>query len=83
MLGVKTTAKERWRQILSEAEKIWPKHLITLEPSISKNQTDQMKIERIHLVVPKEIMKTYNPDQQKELLSVSNFIDLVGKKQIC
>lgn len=42
MLGVKTTCKDRWRQVLTEAKKIKNKHLCTLEPSISQFQTDEM-----------------------------------------
>lgn len=81
MLGVKTTAKDRWRQVLSEADRIWPKHLITLEPAISKNQTDEMISQKIQLVLPKEIILTYNNEQQKEIISFSDFISLVLKKQ--
>lgn len=34
MLGAKSTLKDRWRQVLSEAERIETKHLLTLVPSI-------------------------------------------------
>jgi len=36
MLGVKTTCKDRWRQVLAEANRISEKHLLTLEPAISR-----------------------------------------------
>src|SRR5690606_34226989 len=39
MLASKSTCKDRWRQILNEAARIPDKHLLTLEPSISENQT--------------------------------------------
>ncbi len=81
MLGLKTTAKDRWRQIIPEADRINPKHLITLEPAISKNQTDEMRIQSVHLVIPKSISPTYSSDQQKELMCLEDFIDLVRKKQ--
>lgn len=42
MLGVKSTCKDRWRQVLSEAARIERKHLFTLEPGISENQTAEM-----------------------------------------
>ena len=35
MLGVKTTCKDRWRQVLSEAARISNKHLITWRAAIS------------------------------------------------
>lgn len=43
MLGVKSTCKDRWRQVLSEAKRIDNKHLATLEPGISENQTAEMQ----------------------------------------
>jgi hypothetical protein len=81
MLGVKTTAKDRWRQILSEADRIWPKHLITLEPAISKNQTDEMISQKVQLVLPKELISTYDHEQQKNIISFYDFISLVLDKQ--
>lgn len=81
MLGVKTTAKDRWRQVLSEADRIWPKHLITLEPAISKNQTDEMISQKIQLILPKELISTYNKEQQREIINLSDFISLVLDKQ--
>jgi len=81
MLGVKTTCKDRWRQILNEAARIDDKHLITLEPSISKAQTSEMQIERVQLVIPKGLHPTYTPDQQNWLMDVDSFIDLARQRQ--
>ena len=81
MLGLKTSAKDRWRQILPEADRIWPKHLITLEPAISKNQTDEMKIRKVQLVLPRNIIQTYSADQQKDIISLSDFLTHVKAKQ--
>jgi hypothetical protein len=81
MLGVKTTAKDRWRQVLTEADRIENKHLITLQPAISKNQTDEMKNQNLQLVVPKAIIDSYAPDQRSEIMKVSEFISLVKKRQ--
>jgi len=81
MLGVKTTAKDRWRQVLSEAAKIPNKHLITLEPAISVNQTDEMKACSLQLVVPAPIFPTYTTKQQNSLISLKDFISQVNKNQ--
>lgn len=81
MLGVKTTAKDRWRQILAEAAKIPSKHLITLEPAISRNQTEEMKANNLHLIIPAPLLPTYTNEQQKEILTVQNFITLLQEKQ--
>jgi len=81
MLGVKTTSKDRWRQICTEADRIPKKHLLTLEPSISINQTDEMASAQIILVVPEEIRNTYTDEQKKIILKLSDFISLVLEKQ--
>lgn len=81
MLGVKTTAKDRWRQILSEANRIERKHLITLEPAISTNQTEEMLAQNIQLVIPQPLMVTYSTNQQGTILNLSDFIQVVKEKQ--
>lgn len=81
MLGVKTTCKDRWRQILTEAERVTGKHLCTLEPSISENQTNEMKSQNLQLVVPASIIPTYKPGQQSWLMTISNFVGFVAEKQ--
>jgi|688.fasta_scaffold22555_11 hypothetical protein len=80
MLGAKSTCKDRWRQVLSEANKIKEKHLFTLEPSISSNQTEEMKASNLQLVVPQQIFGTYNQEQQKWLLNLNQFLSLVKSK---
>ena len=52
MLGVKSTSKDRWRQVLTEADRIPQKHLCTLEAGISAKQTDEMQRQQLTLVVP-------------------------------
>jgi len=81
MLGVKTTCKDRWRQILNEAARIDYKHLITMEPSISESQTDEMKGERVQLVLPQELHSTYTATQQQWLMNVNSFIGLAFNRQ--
>lgn len=81
MLGVKTTAKDRWRQVLSEASKVTNKHLITLEPAISKNQTEEMRANNLQLVIPKPIFPTFTAIQQDQLLTVKDFIEILISKQ--
>ena len=77
MLAVKTSCKDRWRQVLAEAKRIPAKHLITLEPGISVDQTDEMKEKRLQLVVPESIHQTYRIEQQSDLMNLSSFMELV------
>jgi hypothetical protein len=81
MLGVKTTCKDRWRQVLSEAERIRDKHLLTLEPGISENQTNEMRANHLQLVVPRELLPTFTAGQRGELMDLRSFVDLVKERQ--
>jgi hypothetical protein len=81
MLGVKSTCKDRWRQVLSEADRIETKHVFTLESAISTNQTEEMQERHVQLVVPQKIIGTYKSEQQKWLFSLSDFMASVKQKQ--
>ena len=81
MLGAKSTCKDRWRQVLAEAEKISRKHLLTLEPGISEPQTHQMEASSLQLVVPQPVQGSYTDAQQGWLWSVADFIGEVRAKQ--
>lgn len=80
MLGAKSTCKDRWRQILTEADRISEKHLFTLEPSISENQTNEMQQEKVTLVLPESLRQTYTNHQQSMLMTLSDFISFVRCK---
>ncbi len=81
MLGVKSTCKDRWRQILPEADRISPKHLLTLEAGISGNQTDEMQSQGVQLVLPRALHETYSIPQRDWLQDVRGFTDLVVARQ--
>ncbi len=81
VLAAKTTCKDRWRQILNEAARVEIKHLLTLEPSISENQTAEMRLERVQLVLPKSLHATYAAIQRPWLMSMKMFIELVAVRQ--
>jgi len=81
MLGVKSTCKDRWRQVLSEADRIDQKHLLTLEAAISENQTDEMKAKSLQLVLPSPLHPTYSDTQRSWLMSVADFTAHVIEKQ--
>lgn len=82
MLGAKTSAKERWRQVLAEAERIEVKHLITMEAAISINQTDEMTRNNVRLIVPIPLQQTYAPAQLNDLLSLRAFLDMISNKLV-
>jgi hypothetical protein len=59
MLGAKTTCKDRWRQVLTEAARIPEKHLFTLETAISQNQLQEMHGSSLVLVSTPAVLATY------------------------
>ncbi|MET4090591.1 type II restriction endonuclease [Bradyrhizobium sp. S3.5.5] len=81
MLGAKSTCKDRWRQVLSEAQKIQHKHLLTLEPGISENQTAEMQAKHLQLVLPSSLHQTYREGQRPWLMNVDQFISLIQSRQ--
>lgn len=81
MLGVKSTCKDRWRQVLVEADRIPAKHLLTLEPSISLTQTDEMRRQQLQLVLPARLHATYTTEQQSWIMPVSAMVDLLQERQ--
>lgn len=82
MLAAKSTCKDRWRQVLPEAARIWPKHLITLEPAISSAQLDQMQAEQLQLVLPAGLHATYVREQASRLMTTAAFVAIIREKAI-
>jgi hypothetical protein len=74
MLAIKTTCKDRWRQILSEADRIRTKHLLTLQEGISENQFREMITQNVQLVVPEKLIGKYPHSVQPHLMTIKKFI---------
>jgi len=74
VVGIKTTCKDRWRQILNEGKRIPEKHLFTLQPAISRDQLIEMREANVTLIVPKPYHKGYDLQTGIRLLSVDDFI---------
>ena len=80
-LASKTTCKDRWRQILNEADRIEVKHLFTLQQGISNNQLTEMYENGIKLVVPKEYINTFPREFRDKIEPLNGFINFVEKIQ--
>ncbi len=79
-LGAKTTCKDRWRQVINEADRIGIKHLFTLQQGISSSQLDEMASERITLVVPQPYINTYPAKKRDSIWTLHKFISFVKEK---
>jgi hypothetical protein len=75
MLAVKTTVKDRWRQILNEASRLDESYLFTLQQGVSVRQFDEMREECVKLVVPKTLHRSFPKSVRSELYTLSSFID--------
>lgn len=81
MLGVKSTCKDRWRQVLSEADRIPHKHLLTLEPAVSVNQTNEMRAKSLQLIIPAPLHYSYQAAQREWLMDLGEFVSAAKSKQ--
>jgi len=79
MVGVKTTCKDRWRQVLNEATRIKQKHIMTIQQGISKKQLNEMMRASVQLIVPVDLHKQY-PRSDMMVLEVEEFVSLVRKR---
>ena len=78
MVATKTTCKERWRQILTEADRIPRKHLLTLEPAISNGQLDEMERVNVVVVLPTSLHGSFAGADQPRLKTVASLLDELG-----
>jgi hypothetical protein len=76
-LGSKTTCKDRWRQILTEAKRIEKKHLFTLQQGISSNQLGEMERENVTLVIPRQNLNSFPEMWRPKLMTLGSFIQYV------
>lgn len=81
-LAAKTTCKDRWRQVLTEANRLRdkPKYLCTLQQGISVAQMDEMQAEKVILVVPKPYIVTYPKERRDKIWTLARFVQYI--KQI-
>lgn len=79
LLAAKTTCKDRWRQVLNEADRLRdnPKYLCTLQQGISRAQMDEMQSANVILVVPKPYIKTYPADRRERIWTLARFVKYV------
>lgn len=82
-LAAKTTCKDRWRQILNEADRIEQKHLFTLQQGISRNQLEEMFDYNVSLVVPRDYLSYYPSSYRDQILTLNKFIVYTKEKCNC
>lgn len=82
-LAAKTTCKDRWRQILNEADRLRDrnKYLCTMQQGVSSAQMDEMRAEKVILVVPKQYISAYPKEKRDQIWTLSRFVDYVKEME--
>ena len=81
VLGAKTTCKDRWRQVLNEADRVDEKYLFTLQQGVSSNQRKEMRDYRLHLVVPHKYLSCFPKEYRSDISDLSTFIGTIRERQ--
>lgn len=80
-LAAKRTCKDRWRQVINEADRIKHKYLFTLQEGVSSNQLREMKSENVSLVIPKMHLKYFPREFQTDIHTLEYFVSFLDKQQ--
>ena len=80
VLGLKTTCRDRWRQVLNEGKRVPLKHLLTLQPAMSRAQLTEMQEARLQLVVPAPLHGGYDVPDGCRVLTVEAFLQEMKRR---
>jgi hypothetical protein len=81
MVAAKTTCKDRWPQVLPEADRIWPKHLLTLDTKLTGDTLERMSQDRVVAVLPTAVQETYPHSLRESMLDCATLLDLLKRRQ--
>ncbi|HNZ64943.1 MAG TPA: type II restriction endonuclease [Smithella sp.] len=81
MLASKTCCKDRWRQILNEADRVNIKHLFTLQQGVSSSQLQEMQDNNVSLIVPQPYLSSFPKDWRKSIKTLEVFISDIKLQQ--
>ena len=74
MLAVKTTFRDRWRQVAEECADLPVRHLLTLQEGVSEAQFRLITDAGIRLVVPEKIITKYAKPIRPQILTLEAFM---------
>ena len=74
MLATKTTCRDRWRQVLNEADRIPVKHLLTLQEGVSEAQFREMTQANVQLVVPEPLIGKFPASIRADIQTLESFM---------
>jgi hypothetical protein len=82
IVGLKTTCKDRWRQVTQEGPRIDRKYLVTLQQGITEKQLAQMDAAHVSLIVPEPLHKYYPQECPVKPLTIAEFIEEVRRRML-
>lgn len=82
MMAAKTCCKDRWRQVLSEADRIPRKHLFTLQEGVSVSQFEEMKAGGLRLIIPQPNNNKFPDEIRNELTNLDSFVSFIQASQL-
>jgi type II restriction enzyme len=74
VLAAKTTCKDRWRQVINEADRVKTKYLFTLQEGISSAQLEEMYAANICLVAPEAHLSSFPSKYRQRILTLAQFM---------
>lgn len=77
VVAVKTTCRDRWRQVLEEGPRVRKRYLVTTQRGMSLDQMRLMHEAGLTLVVPKALQREYPPGSPLEILTIVAFLDRI------
>lgn len=77
IVGVKTTCKDRWRQVLNEGRRVPGKHILTTQKGISSAQLEEMHTANVTLVVPQKLHSDYPAARNITIMNLEGFLGSV------
>jgi hypothetical protein len=80
MIACKSTVKERWRQVLKEANRISVKYFLTLDPGLTDDTIKGMREASIRPFLPRSVLERHYAERQTldELSTVADLIAELG-----
>jgi len=80
VIACKTSLKDRWRQVLSEAARVPSPYLLTIDQNISSDQVTEIVDSSVQLVLPQTLIAPYEPSVQSKMRSVGELLSALPKR---
>nr|WP_281380210.1 type II restriction endonuclease [Prosthecomicrobium pneumaticum] len=74
MLATKTTCRDRWRQVINQADRISVKHLLTLQEGVSEAQFREMTQANVQLIVPEPLIEKFPASIRTDIVTLESFL---------